>query len=315
MIELSIVLLILSLLVGSLLVGRQIVDRAKIQRIIFEFDYYEKAFHQFYDTYRAVPGSLSYKECIKHAEFAGPACGRDDYACQNGNGTWTYNYNHSQWCQQYTLDVAAGNKLISSTWVGKWALYHLLASKLIDQTDPGFRPSIAVSMEEKNGDQSNAMFNGGWRGKFFQTTFDKSVYLKFVAYHKRNAISLGGLSTNAMLGENYFLNKIFDKNTIFMYGLIFKQNGNALTSATDTFTSALNSKLASELDAKIDDGRPTTGTLLAIKPSKAYNETDAERSKQYCYDASGNDIEHAIYNTSTNTQYGCDLIKVMEDVK
>ena len=69
LIELSIVLLILSLLVGSLLVGRQIVDRAKIQRIIFEFDYYEKAFHQFYDTYRVVPGNLDYKTCIKHAEF------------------------------------------------------------------------------------------------------------------------------------------------------------------------------------------------------------------------------------------------------
>ena len=74
LIELSIVLLILSLLVGSLLVGRQIVDRAKIQRIIFEFDYYEKAFHQFYDTYRVVPGNLDYKTCIKHAEFQGEVC-------------------------------------------------------------------------------------------------------------------------------------------------------------------------------------------------------------------------------------------------
>ena len=70
MIELSIVLLILSLLVGSLLVGRQIVDRAKIQRIIFEFDYYEKAFHQFYDTYRVVPGNMNKKDCVKYSEFA-----------------------------------------------------------------------------------------------------------------------------------------------------------------------------------------------------------------------------------------------------
>ena len=69
MIELSIVLLILSLLVGSLLVGRQIVDRAKIQRIIFEFDYYEKAFHQFYDTYRVVHENIGQAEAKKYAEF------------------------------------------------------------------------------------------------------------------------------------------------------------------------------------------------------------------------------------------------------
>ena len=51
------------------MVGRQIVDRAKIQRIIFEFDYYEKAFHQFYDHYRFVPGNLSEKNCRKYPEF------------------------------------------------------------------------------------------------------------------------------------------------------------------------------------------------------------------------------------------------------
>ena len=70
LIELSIVLLILSLLVGSLLVGRQIVDRAKIQRIIFEFDYYEKAFHQFYDTYRIIPGHMTQKVCKRYAVFS-----------------------------------------------------------------------------------------------------------------------------------------------------------------------------------------------------------------------------------------------------
>jgi hypothetical protein len=73
--------------------------------------------------------------------------------------------------------------------------------------------------------------------------------------------------------------------------------------------------LASELDAKIDDGRPTTGNLMGIKPSKGRVETDTEKSKQYCYDMSGNDIEHAIYNSSTNTQYGCDLVYVLKPVK
>ena len=137
------------------------------------------------------------------------------------------------------------------------------------------------------------------------------------AFHSKFGFSrYKNASVSDNCGQEYFLKRLFDKNVMIMYGFIFTGTQNSAYSAkSNNLVSALNSKLASELDAKIDDGRPTTGALLGIKPSKAYKETDAERSKQYCYDKSGNDIEHAIYNASTNTQYGCDLIKVMEPVK
>ena len=191
----------------------------------------------------------------------------------------------------------------------------MVASQIIDDSDKFYRASIANSMDEKNGDQPNTLFSGGWRGKFRQTTFDRNVFMKMYAFNKNKTIAQGGFHTNKLLGEDYFVDKTMDKNVITFYGLIFQQNGNVFHSATDTFTSALSSKLTSELDAKIDDGRPTTGKMLGIKPSKAYNETDTERIKAYCYDAAGNDIQHAIYNVSTNTQYGCDFTIVMEDVK
>ena len=137
------------------------------------------------------------------------------------------------------------------------------------------------------------------------------------AFHSKFGFSrYKNASVSDNCGQEYFLKRLFDKNVMIMYGFIFTGTQNSAYSAkSNNLVSALNSKLASELDAKIDDGRPTTGALLGIKPSKAYKENDAEKSKQYCYDMSGNDIEKALYNTSTNTQYGCDLIKVMEPVK
>ena len=301
------------MLVGSLLVGRQIVDRAKIQRIIFEFDYYEKAFHQFYDTYRVVPGSQTKKMCLKHSVFQGEACGRNDTACQNISGPATYNYDHDEFCNQFSLDISTSAKLISPTWVGHNAdLTFLSKSGLIDTYK--YRPSLSGSQAGKNSFQHLSLFGDLWLFMWINTSFDNNVYLRFYSFHK-NFIS-SHPKNNSLLGAQYFMNKVVDKNIMILNGKIFTIHRTGVVyAATNTFTSAINSKLASELDAKIDDGRPTTGNLFGVKPSKRWVETDAEKSKQYCYDASGNDIEHAIYNTSTNTQYGCDIIKVMEDVK
>ena len=70
LVELSIVLLILSLLVGSLLVGRKIVDRAKLQRIMFEYDYYKKNIVLFQDTFEVLPGNVDVTTCKRYAEFS-----------------------------------------------------------------------------------------------------------------------------------------------------------------------------------------------------------------------------------------------------
>ena len=69
---------------------------------------------------------------------------------------------------------------------------------------------------------------------------------------------------------------------------------------------ALDSKIASEFDAKVDDGRPGSGKVLAFK---------TVNDEKYCYDKQFADVDKAIYNSNTNNKYGCNIIKVMEDVK
>ena len=79
---------------------------------------------------------------------------------------------------------------------------------------------------------------------------------------------------------------------------------------------AISSRQMSELDAKIDDGRPGSGKLLALKTGRARRSGATESDiKQTCYDKTFEEIDKAIYNSDTNLKYGCNIIKVMEDVK
>ena len=78
------------------------------------------------------------------------------------------------------------------------------------------------------------------------------------------------------------------------------------TNAKTSTKAAMSSKLTSELDAKIDDGRPGSGRFLAFK---TVNE------EKYCYDKVAAEAHRATYNADTDNKYGCNIIKVMEDVK
>ena len=73
---------------------------------------------------------------------------------------------------------------------------------------------------------------------------------------------------------------------------------------------SLSSKMASELDAKIDDGRPGTGSIMAYK-AEAHNDAD----EKACFDKNRYNVGSAIYHSDTDLKYRCNMIKVMEDVK
>ena len=84
----------------------------------------------------------------------------------------------------------------------------------------------------------------------------------------------------------------------------------------DKSTGALSSKMSSELDAKIDDGRPGTGKVVAFKGNASRrNGASANEILQTCYDRPVREVSKAIYHSDNNLKYGCNIIKVMEDVK
>ena len=328
MIELSIVLLILSLLVGSLLVGRQIVDRAKIQRIIFEFDYYEKAFHQFYDTYKLLPGSMSRKTCLKYAEFSGTY---KNYR-QNGPSS-ILNYTHQQFCNA----IANTNHGYSST------------RKVMDNKNVQglFYPMCLLSKAGVIEDISHITCWGNdnpitgatsWWSEDNAYRGNGARFSAPASFDNNLSVSLHGWSdpmvyeykynfliSNMVPNSDYetddkiYRNALDGHNTVSLFGNDYACRCTPTQSTVcvcDKSTGALSSKMSSELDAKIDDGRPGTGKMVAFK-GNASRRPGATKDEilQTCYDRPVKEVSKAIYHSDNNLKYGCNIIKVMEDVK
>ena len=118
-----------------------------------------------------------------------------------------------------------------------------------------------------------------------------------------------------------FLNSLNGHNTITALRMkddeANKIDGRYVTTASSKASTAfLTAKLTSELDAKIDDGRPGSGRMLAMKSIRAHDEnTSNSKHLANCYDKMANEVDKAIYNSSTNFEDGCNITYIMEDVK
>ncbi len=346
MIELSIVLLILSLLVGSLLVGRQIVDRAKIQRIIFEFDYYEKAFHQFYDTYRTVPTGLTKKECMKYPIFGGEYVALSRIAASGGKPAHferqKVNISHDLFCNSSCPDTSYVSKKIydSYTYCGKYLTKGIMTkSGLFSDVYDGINLLEGYTCRSYVPVADAHLMTSDIDTYYFPSSFDTDSYLGFVGFadapgYRYNDVIRGyHQRVNNVFGVNTGIQKKHELNNL-KYAMTVK-NHNAIILFNRTtdgkpvngFSSkasgclrnsngAISARLTSELDAKIDDGRPGSGKILALKTghSRSRDATQFEINKT-CFDRDFEEVDKAIYTSDTNLKYGCNIIKVMEDVK
>ena len=327
LIELSIVLLILSLLVGSLLVGRQIVDRAKIQRIIFEFDYYEKAFHQFYDTYRVVPGNMNRKTCLKFSEF-------NKAKSVDANGTPLGSL-CSLGCPEQggrnakLLDSNCPQAMFNSTCYTHLA--GLTEKKTMCRSnvscDGWCTCGKTGTYNWQSEGQVYAQGKVGGNQYYAQTSFDSDIQ---VGYHGFVNLNESNYNRNFMFfnmnnADAYETDDINWKKSVHDHNTIFMLNANLGCPCTSTSQNcscsksvgAISAKMTSELDAKIDDGRPGTGRLLAYKNDYVHQNSKPSNAEieKVCYNKPINQVSSAIYENSSNMRYGCNIIKVMEDVK
>ena len=324
-------------MVGSLLVGRQIVDRAKIQRIIFEFDYYEKAFHQFYDTYRSLPGNLDIKNCNKYAIFRnhpnyGNICGTN---YESGYGMGVRGYVNARVMKGEISHRSYNNVINALEFAG-----------LIERTyrDPNDAGIVSAKTHFSSWDHiaavpTNERINPYWiRYLYATTTFDPECFFYFHATHLRDqTLTMDGRKKMTFAGSSTIANQSLphefdnerfrqlmdEKNVLALLKEPYtaaKRSGSMAGDSNVTpirgVTGALNSKLASELDAKLDDGRPGSGMILAMKSGSAHLADSTEKDHlENCYDKMANEVDKAIYNSSTDQKYGCNLIKILSDVK
>ena len=63
-----------------------------------------------------------------------------------------------------------------------------------------------------------------------------------------------------------------------------------------------------KLDVKIDDGRPGSGNVLALKNGyvKSDSLTTADQ-KRICYNDLQNNVSNAYYTSETEDEYGCNF--------
>ena len=335
------------------MVGRQIVDRAKIQRIIFEFDYYEKAFHQFYDTYRQTPGGFSRKECLKHSIFQGDvrAVARTTVNKEAKLDYEVQNLTHQQYCNTISCEIprkTAKNINDNITGQGVYRTAQIMVkSGLIDKSsmeydnlkvDPNSTNSCDINVRPGKRQTVNTVH----LYHFNKVSFDPNANIHIVGFSKYGTYDYNdsnygfpnrinqyaGIndytqSRHELLNFNYAM-AVNNNNTLVVRALTPDERlkpGSSSHSDPEAgnnrgATGFISAKMTSELDSKIDDGRPGKGKLLALKSGHARRRgaTDGE-IKQACYDQDFADVDKAIYNSSTDLKYGCNIIKVMEDVK
>jgi hypothetical protein len=182
-----------------------------------------------------------------------------------------------------------------------WAVWE--ASRIIGNAQPRRRPAGA-------GNQYSSLYHssGSWSTTTRKSSYSGDVVIQGRGIHKKylDYYSRG----NALLGYDYLLKRLADKNM-----LLFHDNWST-GSRRVAIGTALNAKMMSELDAKIDDGRPGTGKLLAYKDGRGSNKTAPDSEvKATCYDKDYSEVDKAIYHETTDLKYGCGVLRIMEDVK
>ncbi|MBQ7536805.1 MAG: hypothetical protein IJT14_01645, partial [Rickettsiales bacterium] len=303
LIELSIVLLILSLLVGSLLVGRQIVDRAKIHKVITELNFYDNIVHQFYDTYREVPGSMSYKNCMKYSEFQGTVC--KDALCVGAITDNTRIADHQDWCSNLAINTNTNAKIIENFDKTDEQVFAVLqASKLMEWQ---FAPYAGKALNNINRQYFPLVWQVVQNHIAAYANYSHNVRIYMYGFQPR-------FLANYLSGDkNIDKAKLYPK--ILNHNVLILRDDQSYSSKRVKHGSALSSALMSQLDAKIDDGRPFTGRLFGLRNNTTFGMTDETKLAQYCYDKTGENVEKAIYNESKNEEYGCNIAYIMSDVK
>ena len=255
-----------------------------------------------------MPGNLDYKTCNKWKSVFTNGC--DGQQCK---------YTANGQTSSIVLNGAFGGKLnygYQSKRAMSTTMLHMLYARLIDFTPFETESIHSTSYGKCKTDNDNGTSSTASIGKFLpftttlfpQASFDHNTYIKIYGMNFKKApnlhILVNTIPTEFTTEQKQSLDM---KNTIIMF-IPFQSVSTAATAVAkdpNVKNAPINAKLMSELDAKIDDGRPWTGRLVGIKTIYGYLNADQE----VCYDING------LYLNQTASKNGCNLIKVMEDVK
>lgn len=256
LLEITIVLVITGLIAGGILIGKDLVRAAELRQISGDSQMYLVAAQQFQRKYSALPGDMDYATSIWGARAGGTANGLVA-AC------YTY-FDASQTPTNATCNGNGNNKIQHNTVGGNdffelWQAWQHLS----------------------NAGMVKGIYTGQGKGN---TGFD-------------NRIAVPGLSAPGGPFSGQVFTFRWWGTAVSVAQLFDGEYGNTLmvgrdTDADDPFFPA--SDMAT-IDAKLDDGKPGTGTIRAYKNSYRPN----------C--ATSNDPDGAVYDLD-NEENGCTMV-------
>ena len=294
LVELSVVLVVLSLLIGTLLVGRQIVDRAKVQRVMSEIDHYNKNFTLFRDTYGTIPGTIDPENCASYDVFSSSgACNINNdendetnyYKVAHPNAADSISNGDNDVDQNLNVPFLTGYFGDDSYIVfggGTHSMAQMKASGLINNVSgslgsytKGEVDDLEYTASFSESAAATKAFNGF-------ASFDEKTMMTYTSISNYNLDYRGISGAFKLYDENNtnLLNvkgfqKLKDRNAILLFKFIeYNANDDNLGIRYNS-KGVLSSNLTNDLDLKMDDGRPGSGSILAIRSGKGNMTNDA----------------------------------------
>jgi prepilin-type N-terminal cleavage/methylation domain-containing protein len=231
LLEMSIVLLIIALIAGGVLAGKSLIGAANLRAIMGEYDRHVKSIKEFQDKYNALPGDMvnatTYWGTAAACPIAYTTVIPTDTTTCNGDGNGQVAY-----CIDSLTSCTVG--LVRETWL-MWQ--HLSNAGLTEGRYTGAPGSAIVEERALIGVNAPASARrpGGW----------SMVYM----LNPADFFALG--SDMGLPGDQY--------GHILLYG------GDLGTLGAFTTQPVLYVSEAHELDLKMDDGLPESGTMRAFR--------------------------------------------------
>lgn len=347
LVELSIVLLILSLLVGSLLTGRQLVERAEINKIISEIDYYQKNVLQFQDTFQFLPGNMDEDSCQKNTilykTFYETAKTHPN-AAFHSLATTDYS-NVDKYCKDASRTV---NGFVGLPYFASYQSYTSIYQAAAQMAQAGLIKSDAIVQKTQDTDGKKIPWTSGPivtapttaitpanEARYLQpTSFNEDGLIMFAGFDIfandtancttsgnvanvncgnsrklnfiRGSASYGGVQTE--LSDATFAKALDRKNAVVMF---YNDTSTTFASVSANSSGIVSPAQMNKIDQKMDDGRPGTGRILALK-SGLGRTTNATVSKSVCYNDLATNVSNAYYLNSDDAIYGCNIVAVIQ---
>jgi prepilin-type N-terminal cleavage/methylation domain-containing protein len=231
LVELAIVMTIIGLLIGGILKGQELMENARVTSTVAQVKAYEAAVTSFRDEYQAYPGDMS--DASTRIVGCTTACDAITGVGNAGNnvvGSTTWATTFG--AQGTTTTGGAATAVGDETYLF-WL--HLLKANLIGGvTDEGMTTATAF--------------------KFGSTHPQAKIAGGFVVGYDNGTIAPGSAATTGT-GLN---------GTVIALAL-----DPAVALATTAATLPLTPLRAAQIDRKMDDGRPNTGTVVGYGPAAA----------------------------------------------